>query len=133
MALNIVETADAHFRYKMPRLVVQQVRRTTLVSNLSEVAKSLGVAPELLMRYFCLELGIAASASKLQGNHSASTLQAILRKFINNYLLCTQCGLPELLLQARSGSLLQQCSACGHSNKIPADSHKILKHFPVSK
>lgn len=129
MELNIAETSDPHFRYKMPRLEVQQVRRTTTVSNLAAVAKSLRVGPGLLMRYFCLELGIATSSSKLQGCHTSAALQTLLRRFIDDYLLCVQCGLPELALTSRTAYLKQQCAACGHSNKIPIDSHKIIKSF----
>ena len=78
----------------------------TNVFNLEDVAKSLKVPAEgksiiftcdlAMMKFWCHELGTSKEKSSiLKGQHNYETMLKMLDKFIEKYLLCTKCNLPE--------------------------------------
>merc|ERR1719357_1397354 len=97
---------DASYRYKMPRLVTKIEGRgngiKTLVVNMVDVAKALHIQPAYTTKFFGIELGAQSKFEKktdraiVNGAHDAPDLAVVLNKFIEMYILCQTCGLPEL-------------------------------------
>lgn len=138
------DKSDASFRYKMPSLQIKPEGRgngvKTILLNLTEVAKALFLAPDYIAKFFSLELGcsyrVADQRYVLNGSHSLTLLHSHLEKFIQQFVLCPRCGLPEWSLRVSKETVLGQCSACGHHAPLKSQ-HKLVgylvKHPPTGK
>merc|ERR1712048_298936 len=131
--LNIPAVDDPHCRYKMPALQVQ-VRGTgkmirTVILNINDVAEALcrsehtncteaapfTSTPESILRFFSLALGTDADTetNSLGGSWTASKLQEGLRDYIDDFVGCPGCHLPETDLHFdNDGRLCGRCRAC---------------------
>lgn len=60
----------------------------------------------------------------VNGSHTTQVLQHLLNVFIDKFVLCPKCHLPETALVVKKGLIQHKCSACGA--KEPVDmSHKL--------
>lgn len=135
--LNISGTAqndDPSFRYKMPRLMSKIEGRgngiKTIIPNMVEIATSLNRPPTLPTKFFGCELGAQtrweaeAEKSTVNGAHTAQVLQHLLNVFIDKFVLCPKCHLPETALVVKKGLIQHKCSACGAKEAVDM-SHKL--------
>ena len=130
---------DPSYRYKMPALRIKVEGRgngiRTNIPNIADVARSLGVPPEYPLRFFGAELGAqskylqAESKALLNGSHRQGDLQSTLDKFIEKFVLCPKCHLPEININVKKKrDLFMDCRSCGHV--APMDmSHKICSYI----
>lgn len=114
---------DRFERYTMPQLLCVHTGKgkstVTTLQNVPAVARALGRPPSYLVRYFQYALSVPARGDHLSGLISADRLDALLRQFVREWVLCRApaCGLPEcaLVVPAQgSQPILLRCSACGH-------------------
>jgi len=49
----------------------------------------------------------------VNGAHTAADLQKLLNVFIDKFVLCPNCKLPETALVVKKGIIFHRCSACG--------------------
>lgn len=126
-------TKDPHYRYKMPKLTAKVEGSgngiKTVVSNMSQVAKSIGRPPSYPIKYFGCELGAQVTTNNdlfiVNGCHDPEKLQNLLYGFIKKFVLCTKCNNPETNLTIVNNKIQQKCIACGHDTVIPKAIHKI--------
>merc|ERR1712151_560477 len=70
----------------------------------------------------------------VNGHHETQALQSLIDKFIDKYVLCRGCSLPEIDMYVnKKGIVMAQCKACGWNGDLDND-HKlanyIAKHPP---
>lgn len=139
--VNIGNSDDPAYRYKMPKLVSKTEGRgngiKTILVNASDVASALhrptSYLPKVILikmndsQYFGYELGAQSKydakedKSSVNGDHPNSDLVRILNKFIDEYVLCPNCHLPEtVLVLKRKKDLYHRCAACGAESIIDA-------------
>lgn len=143
--INIgVSNADESYRYKMPKLQTKIEGRgngiKTVITNMSEVGKALHIKPEYPTKFFGVELGAQSKFDAkldraiVNGAHQSADLANLLNKFIEIFILCPNCRLPEITLSVKKGLIKIDCAACGYNGNITS-SHKlttyILKNPPV--
>ena len=128
--LNIPSTVkDPHYRYTMPRIqVVSQGSGNGIKTkwiNLAEVSNALKVPIEYPLKFIGHELGsiteIKANIYLINGNHTSENMQTILDKFINKYVLCPKCKLPEIhgkVSVKKGGDIRCLCRSCGALSKL---------------
>ena len=129
---------DPSYRYKMPKLAVKQVSRLNGAKvdliNVDDVAKHLRVHPEAIVKFMCAEYGTSKEGkSIIKGDHKTENLQSSLDKFIEKYLLCGTCKLPEITLVGGKKDLKGVCRACGNETKLDSVSRVgqfLLKNLP---
>jgi len=135
---------DASYRYKMPRLVTKIEGRgngiKTVIVNMSDIAKALRVDPSYPTKFFGVELGAQSKYDKandksvVNGAHTAKDLANLLTKFIEIFILCPNCHLPETTMTVKKG-IKVDCAACGFNEVLRTD-HKlstyILKNPPAA-
>lgn len=121
---------DESYRYKMPVLVTKTEGRgngiKTALVNINDVAKALHVPAMYPTKYFGFELGTQANYNPdeekgiINGKHEVNELQRILDKFIESFVLCPGCRLPEINMRVRSKSdiIRIECAACGHKSNL---------------
>ena len=125
---------DTHYRYKMPAIEVKHEGggqyTKTLITNLKKVAEALNTSAEIINHFLAVELGTKSSSSSdhsearlfLRGTHKAANLQDQLDKYINIYVKCGECNIPEGHLQIRgkkkSKTVWTYCPSCGHNQDV---------------
>ncbi|CAG9466152.1 unnamed protein product [Pedinophyceae sp. YPF-701] len=119
---------DAHYRYKMPKLIAKiegrgNGIRTNVVNNV-DIAKALARPPEYTLKHFGTELGAQTRFDKGQGTsivngaHDAKALSEILEKFIKQYVQCYECGNPETVMRVKRDQITMRCKACGAKSEV---------------
>merc|ERR550525_1193454 len=140
--LNIPSSvADPAYRYKMQRLISKQesrgTGRKTGVMNMGEVAGALKGDPVYLTKFFGYELCAEASYSNkaregervvIRGHHDPAVLQSVVDKFIEKYVLCPNCALPETDMAVKKGLVVAKCKACGWHGELDND-HRLAKYI----
>jgi len=139
------DKSDKSYRYKMPILQAKVEGRgngiKTVIVNMVEIAKALHVDPAYPTKFFGFELGAQSKFNTederaiVNGAHTAQDLSNLLDKFIEIFVLCPNCKLPEIKIQAKSG-LKIHCAACPFSGNLDTQ-HKlkqyIIKNPPAKK
>ena len=137
-SLNIGgDKSDASYRYKMPALVTKIEGRgngiKTVILNMADLAKSLHIHPAYPTKFFGIELGAqskysaASDRAVVNGAHQPGDLAKILERFIQQFILCPRCKLPELKMSVKS-SIKIDCAACGHNATIKT-THKLAQYM----
>lgn len=140
-SINITGTrpnTDAYFRYTMPQLSLRFEGRgngqKTIILNLKDVSDALDRPQEALIRYFSIELNAQckkesdSSRVSINGSFTAEQLLATLNTFIDTFVLCPKCHLPETMLTIRKDILRHKCKSCGEKAPITSD-HKLVRFF----
>lgn len=144
--VNIPSTCDdPQYRYKMPRLVSRKEGRgrgkKTCIVNMGDVARALKRPPQYTTKWFGLELGAVSTYTNkesegeraiINGHHDAPIFQTMLDKFIDKYVLCEDCRLPEIDLIVKKGNIMGKCKACGWLGELDSD-HRLasfIKQHP---
>jgi len=139
MSTNIGRSNDdMAFRYKMPKLQTKIEGRgngiKTVIVNMVDVAKALHVLPQYPTKFFGFELGAQSKFEKdtdraiVNGQHSAGDLQKLLDKYINIFVLCPTCKLPEIKMEVSTSKINIDCAACGYNNALRT-SHKLAAYI----
>lgn len=125
---------DPEYRYKMPRLVGKIEGRgngiKTVVVNCSDIALSLHRMPAEVTKFFGCELGAQSKydpeseRSVVNGAFDNGTMQQHLSKYIENFVLCPACRLPETKYKFRNQCIFHRCLACGAEEPVDMN-HKL--------
>jgi translation initiation factor 5 len=135
--LNIPSSIkDPNYRYKMPKIIASTQGSggnvKTKLENLKEVAHALTVPSDYPLKFIGKELGsqteIKNDVHLINGSHQAEKLQTLLDKFIEKYVLCPKCKLPEIRIFVKKGEIRSKCRACGTISKLD-DKHKFANHI----
>lgn len=113
---------DPCYRYMMPQLETQlfgknQSRRTVLV-NLNDIGAALQRDTDEIVKYIACRLGVSSTSCSIKGEHSVKELQELVQDYIEQYVLCPTCGLPETSYKVKRSTVQARCAACGHKSYI---------------
>ena len=135
--MNIAGTTpvdDPSYRYKMPKLVGKVEGRgngiKTVLVNVIDLGLALNREPPEITKFFGCELGSQTSYSHeteraiVNGAHRDNDLQSHLTKYIENFVLCRNCRLPETHYKIKDGLISQKCMACGSKEAVDM-THKL--------
>lgn len=139
--VNIAGTTpvdDPSYRYKMP-LVFGKVEGRgngikTVIPNISEVSLSLHRDAGEVNKFFGCELGAQTTYSVendravVNGSHTDNALQSMIHKYIESFVLCPQCGLPETHYKIKDGCIYHKCAACGAKEMVDMG-HKLCTYI----
>eukprot|EP00915_Cephaloidophora_sp_WS-2016_P004477 GHVH01005996.1.p1 GENE.GHVH01005996.1~~GHVH01005996.1.p1 ORF type:complete len:392 (-),score=81.71 GHVH01005996.1:94-1269(-) len=129
MSINIPSHKDdPNYRYKMPA-IRSKVEGSgngikTNFMNLRDVASSLKRSPMYVVKFLACELSTHgryfADEGKaiFQGVHADVALASKLDLFIDNYVLCPKCTLPEIDLLVADKFISGKCNACGETSRV---------------
>lgn len=141
---------DPYYRYKMPLLISRQAGRGngcfTMIENLPDVTKSLNHPATIVLKYMGSSLGSNTTESKftINGHYTSEDLIKILYQYINSFVMCPSCNIPELIPsfegKKKNKKLILTCGACGNcftKNHSSKDEEKgvdlILKHLETNE
>jgi translation initiation factor 5 len=102
----------------------------TVVPNISEVALSLHRDPGEVNKFFGCELGSQTTYNTetdraiVNGHHTDTVLQQLIHKYIQLFVICPNCGLPETEYKIKAGVIFHKCAACGAKEMVDM-THKL--------
>jgi len=129
---------DPEYRYKMPVVYGKIEGRgngiKTVIPNISEVALSLHRPPGEVNKFFGCELGAQTTYNTdtdravVNGSHSDKVLQDMIHRYIEVFVLCPNCGLPETDYKIKNGLIYHKCAACGAKDMVDMQ-HKLCTYI----
>jgi len=129
---------DPEYRYKMPAVFGKIEGRgngiKTVIPNISDVALSLHREPGEVNKFFGCELGAQTTYSAetdravVNGAHTDVVLQGLIKRYIDVFVLCPSCNLPETEYKIKNGCIYHKCAACGAKEMVDM-SHKLCTYI----
>jgi len=125
---------DPSYRYKMPALQLKIEGRgngiKTKIVNLNELATALRVPPAYPLKFMGYELGSQTNESQsvVNGSFVEPEMRKHLDKFIEKYVLCSNCKYPEMVLKIKHGAVGGSCNSCGTRSTLD-NTHKLAAYI----
>ena len=129
---------DPEYRYKMPLPFGKIEGRgngiKTVIPNISDVARALHRDSGEVNKFFGCELGAQTTYNAdtdravVNGAHTDAVLQQAIKRYIDKFVLCPQCGLPETDYKIKSGLINHKCMACGAKEMVDMG-HKLCTYI----
>lgn len=139
--INIAGTTpvdDPAYRYKMPAVYGKIEGKgngiKTVIPNISDVGLALHRNPAEVNKFFGCELGAQTTFSEkddravVNGAHTDVVLQNMIHRYIETFVLCPNCGLPETNYSIKNECIWHRCAACGAKEMIDM-SHKLCTYI----
>jgi translation initiation factor 5 len=101
-----------------------------VIPNITDVASSLHRSPGEVNKFFGTELGAQvkynAETEKaiVNGAHTDAVLQDLMHRYIEKFVLCPNCRLPESEYKIKNDCIFHRCKACGAKDMVDM-SHKL--------
>lgn len=116
------DTKGPKERFVMPTPKVFYEGKTTVLENFGAIADAFDRDPEHLMKYMLQEMG---TAGKIEGHRGVFQgkfpEQAITRQiysYFEEYVVCSECRLPDTHLIKSDRVLMLKCDACGAHRSV---------------
>ena len=105
-------------RFEVPDPEVRQEGNVTVYENFQATLRRLSRDEDHVLRILQNELGTSAhidesGRARLTGEFSQRRVADALDEYVDRYVICSECGLPDTKLEREQGALLLQCDACG--------------------
>ena len=139
--INIAGTSpvdDPEYRYKMPTVIGKIEGRgngiKTVISNVTDLGLSLHRSPAEINKFFGCELGAQTSYSVdtdraiVNGAHTDAVLQDMIHRYVEYFVLCPSCRLPESEYKIKSDTIWHRCKACGAKEMVNMQ-HKLCTYI----
>lgn len=117
-ALSIIPTVQGtgeRFVVPEPKLLTEG--KTTVFENFATISDKLNRDPGHVLKFLLRELGTAGkmegTRSIFNGRFSIGVVSAIIDAYIQEYVICSECGRPDTHLLKEDRILTLRCDACG--------------------
>jgi len=114
---DMPEIEGSDERLSLPDAAAQKDGAFTRFTNLSEIADQLSREPEHIHRFVQRELGTSGTfedgRGRYNGDFTNGEFDAAISKYVDEYVLCTECGLPDTRIVTENRTPMLRCDACG--------------------
>jgi translation initiation factor 2 subunit 2 len=111
------QDADTGTRLSVPDPEGETDGSFTRLTNVDAIADALGREPDHLHRFIQRTFGtngqFDGSQARYNGSFAISDFDAALEEYAAEYVLCSECGLPDTVLAREDGVDMLRCEACG--------------------
>jgi len=114
---SITDVSGTSERFVVPEAKAYIEGKTTILENFAEIADKVRRDKDHMMKYLLGELG---TSGKIDGNRAIFNgkfeiplIKAILKNYVDDYVICSECGRPDTRLVKDDRILLLRCDACG--------------------
>jgi translation initiation factor 2 subunit 2 len=116
---------EKHKTILKPPQVLREGTKKTVFVNFSELCKAMHRAPDHVIAYLLAELGTSGSLDGqarliVKGRFLPKVFEGILRRYINDYVICNMCKSADTLLHKENRLYILRCQACGASRSVAA-------------
>ena len=114
---NVTEQSESTERFTVPDARVYIEGKTTILENFAEIADVVRRDQDHLMKYLLGELGTAGkidgTRAIFNGKFESSLINGLVKGYVDDYVICSECGKPDTRLVKDDRVLLLRCDACG--------------------
>jgi len=114
---HISEKTESSERFVVPEARAYIEGKTTILENFAEIADKVRRDKDHLMKYILGELGtsgkIDGTRAIFNGKFEISLFKMIIKSYVEDYVICSECGKPDTRLVKDDRVLLLRCDACG--------------------
>jgi translation initiation factor 2 subunit 2 len=105
-------------RFSVPDPEVRQEGNVTVYENFQGTVDRLGREDDHVIKFLQNELGTSghideSGRARLTGEFRERRVDKALEEYTEEFVLCSECGLPDTRLEREQGALLLRCEACG--------------------
>ena len=119
---KLPDIKKSNSRFELPKAVIDQTGRQTVIKNFSDIAKSLRREPKHIAKFLFKELAVAGSVSgaalTMQGKISRSLVDQRIGDYAKKFVLCHECGKPDTIMDKCQGIFFIKCEACGARRSV---------------
>ncbi len=109
------ETTDARFVIPEPKIMVEG--KTTILENFSNIIDVINRDSDHLMKYLTREMGTAGKIdgqrAVFQGRFSKALIKSNIEAYVEEFVICSECGRPDTQLTKVDRVHVLKCAACG--------------------
>ena len=110
-------------RLELPKLHYAKIGMRTVIYNFKEIADALNRDPQHLVKYLTREMATAATMQEsrviFQGKFSSETLGRLIQRYMENFVVCPVCKLPDTKIVKEKRLSFLICEACGAKSSVP--------------
>ncbi|WP_136716587.1 translation initiation factor IF-2 subunit beta [Halorientalis salina] len=114
---ELPERSASQKRLQIPDPAVQEDGAFTRLTNLKAIADALSREAEHVHRFVQREFGTNGSfdddRSRYNGSFDEGDFEAALDHYAEEYVVCSECGLPDTKLTTEDRTQMLRCEACG--------------------
>ena len=114
---NVPDIGGSDERLNIPNAQAQKGGAFTRFTNLGEIADTLSRETDHLHRFVQRELGtngkLGDGRSRYNGSFSGQDFDAAIDAYVEEYVRCSECGLPDTRLVREDRTPMLRCDACG--------------------
>ena len=114
---HVTEQSESTGRFIVPEASVTIEGKTTILDNFAEIADVVRRDQDHLMKYLLGELGTAGkidgTRAIFNGKFEPALVNGLIRSYVDDYVICSECGKPDTRLVKDDRVLLLRCDACG--------------------
>jgi translation initiation factor 2 subunit 2 len=105
-------------RLDVPDPNVRKEGNVTVFENFRDVCRELSREPDHVLKFLQDEVGTSAridesGRARLTGDFGARRVSDAIEAYTEQYVLCSECDLPDTNIEREQGAELLQCTACG--------------------
>lgn len=119
---HLPESALIKERFEIPKVMGHIQGNKTILSNFFQIADTLGRDPKHLFKYILREIAapgdIKKSAAIIGRKISASIVNEKIRKYADEFVLCSECGKPDTKIVKEGDVTYLKCMACGAKKAV---------------
>ncbi|MFC7046288.1 translation initiation factor IF-2 subunit beta [Halobacteriaceae archaeon GCM10025711] len=111
-------------RFDVPAAEVRKEGNVTVYENFQATLDRLARDERHVLKFLQNEVGTSAQIdesgrARLTGEFGQDRIQDALDEYVDTYVLCPECGLPDTRLEREEDVLLLRCEACGARSSVP--------------
>jgi translation initiation factor 2 subunit 2 len=114
---ELPENVESHNRFEVPAAKVNQLGKKTILTNFGDICNRLNRDADVVAKYLLRELGTAGSRTEgritLNGSFQAQDINAVIGKYVESFVRCKVCHLPDTRLLKEGKQAFIRCEACG--------------------
>ncbi|GAA0643784.1 translation initiation factor IF-2 subunit beta [Salarchaeum japonicum] len=117
------DVAGSESRFDVPEPTVRKEGNVTVYENFQATIDRLGRDEEHVLKFIQDELATSAQIdesgrARFTGEFGGDRVEAVLDDYVDTYVLCPECGLPDTNLETENGTERLHCEACGARSAV---------------
>jgi translation initiation factor 2 subunit 2 len=111
-------------RFEVPDPNVRPEGNVTVYENFRETVDRLDRDPQQVLKFIQSELGTSAridesGRARLTGDFKQRRVADAVDSYVETFVRCSECGLPDTRLVEEQGATVLKCDACGALSSLP--------------
>jgi translation initiation factor 2 subunit 2 len=120
------DIAGSGERFSIPDPEIRQEGNVSVYENFRTTVDQLGRDAEHVIKALQNELGTSghideSGRARRPGSFSERRIADAADAYAEDYVLCSECGLPDTKLERDHGALIVRCEACGAQSPTPEE------------